>query len=151
MSQAPNADSVARRIPRRWNETLDGIRWLPRLIDKARMSNAGVLGAYLLGHSPFDAALLKRLGISTDDFASLVASSSGDADVLARLRARGFDEARVRRWSERLPRSARWLIPYWDIDDGYTSSNWFSRSLVWLWRRIESPTMRAVRVIRGKP
>jgi len=151
VSQAANADTAARRIPRRWNETLDGVRWLPRLIDKARMSNAGVLGAYLFGHSPFDAALLDRLDISTDEFGSLVASSSDDADVLARLRARGFDEARVRRWSDRLPHTARWFIPYWDADDRYAPLNWFSNAIVRLWHRIESPVMNAFRAFRRKP
>jgi len=32
--------------PRRWNETLAGYLWLPRLIDKIRAFQSGTLGAY---------------------------------------------------------------------------------------------------------
>ena len=34
------------------------------MIDKARMNDRGELGAYLLGHSPVDSALLTRAGIT---------------------------------------------------------------------------------------
>ena len=138
-------------VPRRWNETLDGIRWLPRLIDKARMASVGTLGAYLFGHSPFDAALLRRLGVTTSEFASIVARSAHDGDVLASLRARGFDEARVRRWSDRLPHTARWFIPYWDADDGYASLGGFGRAALAVWRRVEHPLMAAFRALRRIP
>ena len=93
--------------PRRWNETLDGIRWLPRLIDKARMAQRGELGAYLFGHSPVDIGLLRRLGLTTSEFAQIVAVNPDDEGVLAALRLRGFDDERLLRWSKRLPGANR--------------------------------------------
>jgi hypothetical protein len=139
------------KVPRRWSDTIDGIRWLPRLIDKARMASAGELGAYLLGHSPFDAALLKRLGVSTREFESIVAASADDASVLAVIRARGFDEASVRRWSDRLPQSARLVIPLWDLDDGYVTSGPIFRAVIAMWRAVEGAAMSAVRALRTPP
>ena len=50
--------------PRRWSESLGGITWLPRLIDKARAALNGTLGSYLYGQSPMDRGLLKQLGLS---------------------------------------------------------------------------------------
>jgi hypothetical protein len=105
--------------PRRWNDTLGGIRWLPRLIDKARMAQRGELGTYLLGHSPVDASLLQQFGLTTNEFAAIVAACPDDEAVLAQLRARGYDEARLAQWSERMPRDfalSRWLT---DRDEGY--------------------------------
>jgi uncharacterized protein DUF5069 len=137
--------------PRRWSDELEGIRWLPRLIDKARMAQSQRLGAYLFGHSPFDAALLRRLGVTTKDFASIVNASADDAAVLAALRARGFDEARVRRWSDRLPDAVRFYAPIWDIDDGYVRPNALGRAMIAVWRGIERPTMALVRLVLRSP
>jgi len=46
-------------------------------------------------------ALLERLGVTTDRFAALAVAHPDDADPLAGLRARGVDEERLRRWSDR--------------------------------------------------
>lgn len=146
----PPVDRTA-RVPRRWNETLDGIAWLPRLIDKARMSNEGVLGAYLFGHSPFDRALLTRLGATTEEFAAIVAGSDTDAEVLATLRGRGFDEACVRRWSARFPQTARYFIHLWDFDDGYVKPGIVGKTVLLAWRGIERPVMGLLRIIFKKP
>jgi hypothetical protein len=151
VSQRSIAEGGPRSVPRRWNETLDGIRWLPRLIDKARMERSGRLGAYLFGHSPFDAALLRRMRVTTDEFAKIVDASPDDQSVLLALRAKGFDEARVRRWSDRLPTSARLYTSIWDADDGYTSLNPFGRALLAIWRGVERPIMALVRAIRKVP
>lgn len=61
--------------PRRWNEQLDGVAWLPRFIDKARAALHGTLGAYLYGQSPVDRDFLHTLGISHRVFAEIVAST----------------------------------------------------------------------------
>ena len=66
------------------------------MADKARMRENGTLGAYLMGHSPVDRALLARLGLTTDEFVALALANPDDAALLAALRGRGFDEARVR-------------------------------------------------------
>lgn len=144
-------DRQALTVPRRWSDEFDGIRWLPRLIDKARMAQSKRLGAYLFGHSPFDAALLRALGVTTAEFASIVATSPDDGAVLTALRARGFDEARVRRWSQRLPNAARFYTLIWDLDDGYVVANPLQRALIAFWRGIERPTMALLRRIFKSP
>lgn len=108
-------------VPRRWTHELGGIRWLPRLIDKARMAQRGELGTYLLRHSPVDIGLLHRLRITTQQFASIVAASADDGAVLAELRSRGYDEARLSRWSANLPRRHPWILGLIDRDEGYVS------------------------------
>ena len=83
------------------------------------MRQRGALGAYLMGHSPVDKALLKRLGLRTDEFVAIVARSADDAAVLAALRTRGFDEPAVRRWSDGFPQRYATYIKLWDLDEGY--------------------------------
>ena len=137
--------------PRRWNTEVDGIRWLPRMTDKARMRGRGELGAYLLGHSPVDRALLTRLGVTTEQFAAVVAQAPDDAAVLAALRAHGFDERRVRRWSDRFPASYRTYIKLWDLDEGYARPNRLETVGLTLFRPIEGAVMALVRRLRRAP
>ena len=110
-----------------------------------------MLGSYLLGHSPVDAAFLQRAGVSTDAFAALVTAAASDDAVLAALRARGWDEARVRRWSDRFPRTYWYFIPLWDIDEGYRRGGPFVDMGVTVFRRIEQPLMNLVRKARRAP
>jgi len=142
---------AARTPPRRWNVELDGIRWLPRLIDKARMSRSGSLGAYLFGHSPVDHELLRLLGVTTDEFADIVHAAPEDASVLDELRRRGFDEARVRRWSDRLPSAARYYIWLWDLDDGYVRPSGAAWLLFFAMRATEGPIFAMLRRFLRKP
>jgi len=141
----------APRVPRRWNVEVDGIKWLPRLCDKARMSRAGTLGTYLVGHSPVDYALLTRLGITTDEFVEIANTQPDDMSVLSALRARGFDEALVRRWSGRFETSYRVFIPAWDIDEGYVKPNAIVRTLMPFAHAIEGPAMSLLRKVRSRP
>ncbi|MGR4064447.1 MAG: DUF5069 domain-containing protein [Vulcanimicrobiaceae bacterium] len=114
-----------RRPPRRWNETLDGIRWLPRLIDKTRAALAGCLGDYLFGQSPVDRGLLTAMGLGHRAFAQIVVGADDDEAVLAALKERSPDDlAAARAWSDALPRSQRYLLPLLDLDDGYTGGAW---------------------------
>lgn len=118
-----DAADLRRGPPRRWSERLDGIYWLPRLIDKTRAALSGTLGTYLFGQSPMDRGLLRALGCSHRDFAEIVRDAAGDDEVAAALQARdrlSLERARV--WSARLPERHRlffWLI---DVDDGYRPS-----------------------------
>ena len=137
-------------IPRRWNTELDGVRWLPRMIDKARMQQRGELGNYLLGHSPVDHALLTRMNLSTEQFAEIVRQAPDDAAVLAAVRAR-WDEARVRRWSARFTSTYRLYIPIWDIDEGYTRPNGLQALGFALFRPLEGAAMSVVRLVRRAP
>src|SRR5271165_6091832 len=136
--------------PRRWTETLDGIRWLPRLIDKARMAQRGELGAYLFGHSPVDIGMLRRLGLTTSQFAEIVAANPDDAGVLAELRQRGFDEERLQRWSRRLPARHPWIIGLIDRDEDYVVHEpWFA--LLAPFRATEGFWMGLVRRVMKAP
>ena len=106
--------------PRRWSEQVDGIYWLPRLIDKARAAMAGTLGDYLYGQSPMDHGLLRELGLSHREFAVLVGGTIDDAGVLAALQHRdpaGVERARA--WSARLPVEHKLFFWFIDVDDGY--------------------------------
>jgi hypothetical protein len=137
--------------PRRWSEAVEGIRWLPRMIDKARMRHEGTLGAYLLGNSPVDRALMRRLDITTEQFAALVAVQPDDRAVLEALRQRGFDETKVRRWSERFERTYGLLIHLWDVDEGHVAPNAVERAGLALWRPIERAVISLARRLLPAP
>ena len=137
--------------PRRWTIDVDGIKWLPRMIDKARMREAGALGSYLLGHSPVDRSLLARLGMTTDEFAALACRCADDHATLAALRTHGFDEARVRKWSESFETRWKAYIPLWDLDEGYREPKGFEKPIIALARAIEGPLMGLVRKLRRAP
>ncbi len=152
MSTVPDQPApFASDKPRRWNAAVDGIVWLPRMIDKARMQHKGRLGIYLVGHSPVDASLLKRLNVTTAEFSGIVKAAPDDAAVLAALRRRGFDEARVRRWSERFPQTFRWVISIVDVDEGYVKPNLMNRLGLLLIRALEWPVVTFYRAIRRAP
>lgn len=108
--------------PRRWNDTLDGIPWLPRLIDKARAVHACTLGTYLYGQSPTDHSLLRVLGLSHRRFLELVGVAHDDNAVLVALQARDPQSlARAREWGSDLGRKHGWFYLILDIDDGYAA------------------------------
>ena len=73
-----------------------------------------------------------------------------DAAVLDALRLR-WDEARVRRWSERFPVTYRTLIRLWDLDEGYATPNAAERIGIALFRPFEAVTMDLVRRVRRAP
>jgi hypothetical protein len=107
--------------PRRWSESLGGITWLPRLIDKARAALNGTLGSYLYGQSPMDRGLLTQLGLSHRAFAVIVKNASDDATVLAALQAHDAEAVeRTRRWTDvEIPDRHRLFLFLMDYDDGY--------------------------------
>jgi Domain of unknown function (DUF5069) len=142
---------ITRSAPRRWSDELGGIRWLPRLIDKAKMDSGGALGAYLFGHSPIDRGLLTRLKVTTREFAAIVEASPDDAAVLTALRSRGFDEARVQRWSDRLPKPYQVFIRIIDVDDGYVTPSPFAAFCLKRLRAVEHGLMAFVRRLRPAP
>jgi len=137
--------------PRRWNVDIDGICWLPRMADKARMSASGKLGPYLMGHSPVDKALLIRLGMTTEEFVKIANEQPDDASLLAALRARGFDEENVRRWSGSFTKRYAGFIPLWDVDEGYKPATPLQRPFVALARIVEQPLMSLYRRIANAP
>jgi hypothetical protein len=121
------------------------------MADKARMSANGKLGAYLMGHSPVDKALLIRLGTTTEEFVELANQQPDDASLLGALRARGFDEARVRNWSSEFSKRYAGLISLWDLDEGYKPPTPFQRPFVALAKIVEFPLMSLYRRISSAP
>ena len=117
---ASQATDLRSAPPRRWSEEVGGIKWLPRIIDKARAAMNGTLGDYLYGQSPMDRGLLLALGLSYKEFTNIVRRAGDDEQVLTMLRDRvpeGVDLAR--RWSDRLERRHRLVLFLIDLDDGY--------------------------------
>ena len=106
--------------PRRWSESVDGVLWLPRFVDKARAYDAGTLGLYLFGQSPLDDSFLREARLDYVGFLEIVRSAPDDSAVLDAIEARspGARE-RLRRWSVRIPTKAEWILTILDYDDGY--------------------------------
>jgi hypothetical protein len=109
--------------PRRWNESVDGVVWLPRLIDKIRAQRAGSLGTYLLGQSPIDDELLACMPTTYAGLARIVDAAASDAAVLDGLDA-AFPGSRMRlqTWSAALPARRALHLRVLDLDDGYTGN-----------------------------
>jgi hypothetical protein len=110
--------------PRRWNTAIDGVIWLPRIVDKARAFDAGTLGDYLFGQSPLDDAFLRAARIEYGDFLEIVRTSADDASVFAKVCARSPEMlGRLRRFSTRMPARIPLILHCIDLDDGYASSH----------------------------
>lgn len=121
------------------------------MADKARMSANGNIGSYLMGHSPVDKALLARLGMTTEEWVALVAQHGDDMSLLEALRARGFDEPRVRKWSGDFTKIYAGLIPMWDLDEGYRAPNAVVKPLLAVAKAVEGPLMAMYRKISPAP
>jgi hypothetical protein len=122
------------------------------MADKARMLTAGVIGPYLMGHSPVDKALLARLGMNTEEWVDLVTKNGpDDMAVLQALRARGFDEDRVRRWSGDFETTYKSLIPLWDLDEGYRAPSAMEKPFLAFAKVVEGPLMSMFRKISPAP
>jgi len=114
------AKDLNRVAPRRWSERIDGIPWLPRLIDKARASNAGTLGTYLYGQSPMDTRCLHILGLGHTAFENIVAEAKDDRAVLDAIAARDPQALeRGRAWANGFQLRNGPFLFVLDWDDGY--------------------------------
>ena len=74
-------------IPRSPYESMHGIVFLPRAIDKVRAEIAGRLGDYI-SRTFFSGMLLEFLGIEPQDFVGAVAARDSDEEVWAWIKAR---------------------------------------------------------------
>lgn len=77
------AMDLSREVPRSPFDTLDGITWLPRLIDKARATFAGTHGEYTPYPCPADQRFLEFYGLKADALGEVIRSGASDADILA--------------------------------------------------------------------
>jgi hypothetical protein len=136
---------LVKHPPRRWSESLEGIIWLPRLIDKARAYDAGTLGTYLFGQSPTDASFLRAAGLDYAQVLEATRAASDDAGVLTEFErmAPGVTD-RLRQWSENPPAIARSTFPLVDAEEGYAKgfarvlgiAKPFSALVVPIWRAL---------------
>ena len=74
-------------VPRSPYESMQGIVFLPRAIDKVRAEIAGQLGDYI-SRTFFSGMLLEFLGIEPQDFVDAVAARASDEEVWAWVKAR---------------------------------------------------------------
>ncbi len=99
---------------------MDGVVWLPRLIDKARAFDAGTLGVYLFGQSPVDRCFLRAARLDYAAFLEAARHAPGDAGVLDAIeRASPGATARLRAWSLRPCAVCRFTFALVDADEGY--------------------------------
>lgn len=80
--------SVSEFHPRPGNLELGGIRWLPRMIDKARAKAGGYIGEYIYP-CPIDRRVLQQLGLSPEQFQRIATECCTDEEVLKKIRELG--------------------------------------------------------------
>lgn len=72
--------------PRKARDAVDGIVFLPRSIDKARaLLPGGAIGDYTI--PGFTETMLKKFGVTVDDFVAAVRDAQSDDDVVAWVKA----------------------------------------------------------------
>jgi len=85
------AKDLSKEFPRSPLDELDGIPWLPRLIDKVRALQAGTLGDY----SPFpcggDRNFLSVVGVDPDPLKTLIDGGAADAEIAQWVKAHAPD------------------------------------------------------------
>lgn len=76
--------------PREGSETVGGVSWLARMIDKARLDANGNIDAYDLEYPcPIDQRLLAKLEIDAQTFQDIAVRSSSDNEILIELKVAG--------------------------------------------------------------
>lgn len=76
--------------PREGSETVGGISWLARMIDKARLEANGNIDAYDLDYPcPMDQRLLEQMNIDSKTFQDIVVNSGSDNEILIQLKVAG--------------------------------------------------------------
>lgn len=129
---------LGKRSPRRWSDTLAGMIWLPRLIDKVRAFQAGTLGTYAYP-SALDRSFMRRFQLTPAYIESLVREIPSDDSIGAAVRKHLHlaDE-------EIAQRCAVFREKYWiafavlDRDDGYVRGFGyplprFLQTPIWRW------------------
>jgi hypothetical protein len=84
-SPHPAAKDLTQEDPEPMDAKLAGFPWLPRMIDKARASQAGTLGTYYRYPCPIDAACLELLGIDDATFREIATRAIDDHAIVSEL------------------------------------------------------------------
>lgn len=71
------------------NEEVEGIRWLPRIIEKAKRKLTGQMDADLMYSCGGDRAFLKKYDFHPAEFLTLVRDSKDDQEVIDAVKAKG--------------------------------------------------------------
>lgn len=77
---------LTKEYPRSPRAELDGMKILPRAIDKARAQLAGTLGEYIYYGCGFNLKLFNTLGVTEDEFLDAVRTAPDDDGVLEWVR-----------------------------------------------------------------
>lgn len=97
-----NALDLTRQEPRAPRETLAGLVWLPRLIDKARAKQAGTLGDFD-SPCPMDRLFADTLGVPINELVSKINEGLEDQQLAVWLEQRlGLDETQKRQANQNL-------------------------------------------------
>lgn len=93
---------LSREVPRSPFDTLDGIPWLPRLIDKARAMKAGKLGEYIPYPCGGDRHFLSTLGLDAAALRAQIEADTPDEAIVHWVRSQlpVDGEARIARYKE---------------------------------------------------
>ena len=81
------AKDLTKEFPRSPFEELEGLPWLPRLIDKVRALQAGTLGDYTPYPCGGDRHFLGVVGVDADQLKALIDSGAGDNDIALWVKA----------------------------------------------------------------
>ena len=80
-------------VPRSPYDQIEGISWLPRMIDKVRALNAGKIGEYIPFPCGGDKRFLGEAGVEADAFKAQVDAGKTDAEIGAWFKAQITPEA----------------------------------------------------------
>jgi hypothetical protein len=89
------AKNLTHEEPEAMDATIAGYPWLPRMIDKARASQAGTLGSYYRYPCPIDTACLDLLGIDANTFRRIAAQAHDGRAVIDELASIGASADRL--------------------------------------------------------
>ena len=95
MTTTITAKDLTREYPRSPLDELDGLPWLPRLIDKVRALQAGTLGDYTPFPCGGDRHFIGVVGVDADQLKARIDSGAGDTEIAAWVKAHaapGLDE-----------------------------------------------------------
>jgi hypothetical protein len=110
----PAAPNLTQRPPRSPRLRLGGYAMLPRILDKARASLAGLAGDYKFGN-PMDRHFFALTGIAPEALLEQVKSAAGDWDILQWVN----EQAKPRRLPHEIRSWSTWLetMPVGDAED----------------------------------
>lgn len=110
---------LGRQPPRRWSDSLAGMMWLPRLIDKVRAFQAGTLGTYAYP-SALDQSFMRRFQLTPAYIEPLVREAASEEAIGAAIRARiQLSDEEVHQRCAVFREKYRLAFAVLDRDDGY--------------------------------